>query len=57
MRAPAECLVCGRTVEASEAEACGWQRGECLCCVEPCPTGAVWLCPEHRVSDDAQEAA
>ena len=57
MIAPAECLVCGRTVEVQEAEACGWQRGECLCCVDPCPTGAVWLCPEHRVSDDAQEAA
>lgn len=44
----AECLVCDRTCEAAEAEACGWQRGECTCSVERCPTGAVWLCPEHR---------
>jgi hypothetical protein len=50
------CLVCGAELPVEEAEASGWQRGECTCSVDPCPTGAVWLCPEHRV-DDAQEAA
>ena len=45
----AECLVCGATCPASSAERCGWQRGACTCQREPrCPTGALWLCPDHR---------
>lgn len=55
MSAPA-CLVCEATTDEARAEAEGWQRGPCTC-AEPCPTGAVWLCPEHRVETDAQEAA
>lgn len=51
----AECLVCGAELPVEEAEQSGWQRGACTC--GDCPTGAVWLCPEHRVERDAQEAA
>lgn len=47
------CLVCGASLD--DDESAGWQRGVCTCTGEPCPTGAVWLCPEHRL--DAQEAA
>lgn len=56
MMPAAECLVCDRTAAPDTAEAEGWQRGACTCANDPCPTGALWLCPEHRV-DDAQEAA
>lgn len=57
MSAPA-CLVCEATTDEARAEAEGWQRGPCTC-AEPCPTGAVWLCPEHRTdrADGAEEAA
>lgn len=57
MSAPACCLVCEATIDVAAAEPSGWQRGACTCAVDPCPTGAVWLCPEHRVESDAQEAA
>lgn len=57
MSAPARCLVCEATIDVAAAEPSGWQRGACTCAVDPCPTGAVWLCPEHRVENDAQEAA
>lgn len=53
----AVCLVCGAELACEEAEASGWQRGVCTCTTERCPTGALWLCPEHRVQDDAEEAA
>jgi len=55
MSAPACCLVCEATTDEARAEAEGWQRGPCTC--GECPTGAVWLCPEHRVETEAQEAA
>lgn len=48
----AVCLVCGAELACEEAEASGWQRGVCTC-----PTGALWLCSEHRVQGDAEEAA
>lgn len=54
----AVCLVCDAEVASEEeAERCGWQRGACTCAADPCPTGAVWLCPTHRVDADAEEAA
>lgn len=54
---PACCLVCEATADDPTAEAEGWQRGPCTC--GECPTGAVWLCPEHRTdrADGAEVAA
>lgn len=43
----AECIVCGRCCPVRRALRRGWQRGACTC--GTCPTGALWLCPEHRV--------
>lgn len=60
MNAPAECLVCGEQTDAATAEAEGWQRGACTCThALPCPTGAVWLCPQDRTDAPAgaREAA
>lgn len=65
--ARATCLVCEASADVDQAEASGWQRGACTCTTDPCPGGAVWLCPAHRTDrtdtdrvdagDSAQEAA
>lgn len=52
----ATCLDCDATHDVATAEAQGWQRGPCTC-AEPCPTGAVWLCPEHRVDNASAKGA